>query len=56
MVLMLNGPYSLLTWLEKLNLEIPETLDELYTVLKAFTDQDRDGNGQNDNFLWLHSY
>ena len=45
-----NGLIGRADWLEKLNLEIPETLDELYTVLKAFTEQDPDGNGQNDTF------
>lgn len=32
-------------WLDKLGLEIPETLDEMYTVLKAFKDRDPNGNG-----------
>ncbi len=36
------------TWLEKLNLKVPETLDELYDVLVAFRDQDPNGNGQKD--------
>lgn len=35
-------------WLEKLNLKVPETLDELYDVLVAFRDQDPNGNGQKD--------
>ena len=35
-------------WLDKLNLEMPTTTDELYTVLKAFRDQDPNGNGQQD--------
>lgn len=33
------------TWLEKLGLDMPETTDELYTVLKAFKEQDPNGNG-----------
>ncbi len=37
-------------WLEKLNLEIPTTIDEFYNVLKAFTEKDPDGNGQNDTY------
>ena len=32
-------------WLENLGLEVPETLDDLYTVLKAFKEQDANGNG-----------
>lgn len=32
-------------WLDKLGLEQPETIDELYTVLKAFKTQDPNGNG-----------
>lgn len=36
------------TWLDKLNLAVPTTTDELYTVLKAFKEQDPNGNGQAD--------
>lgn len=32
-------------WLDKLGLEMPATWDELYDVLKAFKDQDANGNG-----------
>lgn len=35
-------------WLDNLGLEFPETTDELYTVLKAFTFDDPDKNGKND--------
>lgn len=35
-------------WLDKLNLEVPETYDELYEVLKAFKTQDPNGNGKAD--------
>ncbi|WP_217591988.1 hypothetical protein [Cohnella sp. GbtcB17] len=35
-------------WLDKLNLQVPKTTDELYTVLKAFVEQDPDGNGKKD--------
>lgn len=35
-------------WIEKLNLEMPKTMDELYDVMVAFRDQDPDGNGQDD--------
>ena len=32
-------------WLDRLNLEVPTTLDELYTVLCAFRENDANGNG-----------
>lgn len=35
-------------WLENLNLEEPSTLDEMADVLRAFIEQDPDGNGQDD--------
>ncbi|QGH33553.1 extracellular solute-binding protein [Gracilibacillus salitolerans] len=37
-------------WLDKLNLEVPETTEELYQVAKAFTEQDPDGNGEDDTY------
>ena len=37
-------------WLDKLNLDMPKTVDDLYNVLKAFTEQDPDGNGQADTY------
>lgn len=37
-------------WLEKLDLEVPETLDELHDALYAFTHDDPDGNGKNDTY------
>ena len=40
-------------WLENLNLEKPETLDELYTVLKAFKDEDANLNGDPDDEIPL---
>jgi len=39
-------------WLDKLNLEIPETTDDLYNVMVAFRDQDPNGNGQKDEVPW----
>lgn len=35
-------------WLTKLNLTMPETVEDLYNVAKAFTTQDPDGNGKAD--------
>lgn len=37
-------------WMDKLKLEEPKTLDEFYTVLKAFKEQDPDGNGKDDTY------
>jgi putative aldouronate transport system substrate-binding protein len=39
-------------WLDKLGLEVPTTTDELYTVLKAFKEQDPNGNGIADEIPW----
>ena len=36
------------TWLEKLNLQVPTTTEELKQVLIAFRDGDPNGNGQKD--------
>lgn len=36
------------TWLDKLGLQVPKTIDELTNVLKAFRDNDPNGNGQKD--------
>lgn len=33
------------TWLDNLGLDIPTTMDEYYNVLKAFKEQDANGNG-----------
>ena len=35
-------------WMEKLGLEDPQNWDDLYNIIKAFVEQDPDGNGQND--------
>lgn len=45
-----NGITIRKDWLDKLGLDMPETIDDLYNVLKAFKEQDPDGNGQNDTF------
>ncbi len=36
------------TWLDKLDLPIPQTTDEFYKVLKAFKQEDPNGNGTDD--------
>lgn len=35
-------------WLDKLGLEVPETLDDYEKVLTAFVEEDPDGNGKKD--------
>ncbi len=37
-------------WLEKVNLDIPTTLDEYYEVIRAFAQDDPDGNGEDDTY------
>ncbi|GGL13099.1 extracellular solute-binding protein [Planomonospora parontospora] len=37
-------------WLDRLDLKVPETVDELYEVAKAFTEKDPDGNGKKDTY------
>ena len=37
-------------WLAKVGLQPPETVDDLYRIAKAFTEQDPDGNGKKDTY------
>ncbi len=37
-------------WLAKLGLKEPQTVEDLYTIAKAFTEQDPDGNGKKDTY------
>lgn len=50
----LELPFNAITyrsdWLENLSLEKPTTLDALYEVIRAFTQDDPDGNGQDDTY------
>ena len=41
-------------WLEKLGLEEPKTLDEMYEVLKAFKTKDPNGNGKQDEVPYFN--
>ncbi|MEK0317471.1 extracellular solute-binding protein [Cohnella sp. 56] len=56
-----SRPYSSIqpvvnkTWLDKLGLKAPETLDDLYKVLKAFKEQDPNGNGKPDEIPYSDS-
>ncbi len=40
-------------WLKKLNLEVPQTIDELYDALTAFKTQDPNGNGKADEIPYF---
>ena len=42
-------------WLDALDLEVPQTIDELKTVLTAFLNDDPNGNGQADEIPFLGS-
>jgi putative aldouronate transport system substrate-binding protein len=37
-------------WLDKLGLKVPTTTEELFAVMKAFTEKDPDGNGRADTY------
>ncbi len=37
-------------WLKKLNLPIPTTIEQYEDVIRAFTENDPDGNGRNDTY------
>lgn len=39
-------------WLDKLGLAMPTSMDELMEVIRAFTEDDPDGNGENDTWGW----
>lgn len=49
-LMVFRGPVVRQDWLDKLNLKSPETMDELYQVLKAFKTQDPNGNGKADEW------
>ncbi len=42
-------------WLDKLNLEVPKTLEDYYNVLKAFKTGDPNGNGEQDEIPLITS-
>lgn len=37
-------------WLDKFGLEIPQTMDELLTIIDKFTNEDPDGDGENNTY------
>lgn len=50
-----NSFYMKKSWLEAVDMEMPETLDEMVEVLKAFKTQDPNGNGQADEVPFAFS-
>lgn len=52
-----RGPRNInVKWLENLGLEMPTNTDELYSVLKAFKEQDPNGNGEADELPFTFYY
>lgn len=45
-----NGVVFRKDWMEKLGLDNPKTVDDFYNMLRAFKEQDPDGNGQADTY------
>lgn len=45
----LSHAYIRTDWLERVGMEVPNTVDELYDVLKAFKEKDADGDGDPNN-------
>jgi putative aldouronate transport system substrate-binding protein len=51
------GPFKMRinkTWLAKLGLKMPETIDDVYAALKAFVTRDPNGNGKADEIGITH--
>ncbi|MDO5349994.1 MAG: extracellular solute-binding protein [Lachnospiraceae bacterium] len=52
-----NGMAYRKDWMDKLGLDTPETIEDVYNMLYAFTYDDPDGNGQDDTYgLALSKY
>lgn len=51
-----NGWFIRKDWLDKLGLGIPTNIDEYYNALKAFREQDPNGNGQKDEVPYLYRF
>ncbi|MEB2281840.1 extracellular solute-binding protein [Lysinibacillus xylanilyticus] len=54
--LRVGAPWINQQWLDKLSLKSPETTEDLYKVLKAFKENDPNGNGQQDEQGWGSGY
>lgn len=44
------------SWLESTGMQVPNTVEEFYEVMKAFTYNDPDGNGENDTYGYYGPY
>jgi len=51
-----RGYFIRYDWLSKLNLKVPQTIDELHDVLVAFRDGDPNGNGKKDEVPFFTRY
>lgn len=51
-----SGWFIRMDWLEKLGLEKPTNIDELYNVLKAFREGDPNGNGKADEIPFFNRH
>jgi putative aldouronate transport system substrate-binding protein len=43
-------------WLDKLGLKVPQNVQELEAVLRAFRDRDPNGNGRRDEIPWFNGH
>lgn len=50
-----NQPVINKAWLDQLGLPVPDTIDDLYNVLKAFKEQDPNGNGKADEIPYTET-
>ncbi|WP_435923678.1 extracellular solute-binding protein [Paenibacillus sp. DYY-L-2] len=50
-----NQPVINKAWLDKLGMEIPDNTEDLYNVLKAFKEQDPNGNGKQDEIPYTET-
>ncbi len=48
-----HGWFIRTDWLDKLGLEVPKTVDELYNVYTAFRNEDPNGNGKKDEIPYF---
>lgn len=57
--MLMNGTYNqeiMGEWLAAVGMDAPANLDELYAMLKAFKEQDPNGNGEADEIPWSFVY
>lgn len=44
------------TWMDRLSLQMPKTLDDLTNILRAFKNKDPNGNGKKDEVPWEDTF